>query len=223
MIDNKITTDLSHDKDNDKDNDERDKSIFSILGANPQPDPPELQQVKLARKRKLTLMEAIPEAWEMYKGTWEGFFDNHKKGFSDKNKDSEEDNVNDESFIDEEKITKKQKELRKNIKGNVKALKKEGANALEAAKDVTGIRNKKDLVEWSMKQLKLANECLGEFMMGYRRARDEEIDKVMNEYFKDFDVEGDEKEKNELNKVDGISRSSEIKAGRRKRKRKSKW
>ena len=74
----------------------------------------------------------------------------------------------------------------------MKLIKEEGGDILDMLKDTTGIRTKTDAKKWAMKQLRLANECVAEFMKGYREGRDEEIDKMMNEYFKDIQFEDDE-------------------------------
>ena len=71
-----------------------------------------------------------------------------------------------------------------------------------------------------MVQLRLANDCVGEFMRGYRKSRDDEIEKMMNVYFKEFDEKEDEKEGDDDDDDDG---KEIVKYGRRKRRRKSKW
>lgn len=213
----------NEDSNNNKNNDDiiietKDKESLNILGANPQPNPPEVQKKLESKYRKISLAMAIPEVWDQYKMTWDGFFDNHNKQ-KIKKEDEEEGNNNYDykDFIDEEELTRKQRDIRKNIKRNVKVLREEGGHALEKAKTITGIRNKNDLVEFSMEQLKLANECVGEFMNGYRKSRDDEIDKMMNQYFQE---EGDKTQMNVL----GSQHSKEgFKSGRRKRRRKSKW
>jgi hypothetical protein len=58
-------------------------------------------------------------------------------------------------------------------------------------KDNTKIYTKEDLKKWAGEQLKLATQCVNEFMAGYRSGRDEEVEKMLNQYFKE---EGDEKE-----------------------------
>jgi hypothetical protein len=35
--------------------------------------------------------------------------------------------------------------------------------------------------------MKLATDCLREFMAGYRQGRDQEVEKMMNEYFQEED------------------------------------
>jgi len=49
-----------------------------------------------------------------------------------------------------------------------------------------------DLIEWAVTQIKLASVCVNKFMTGYWKGRDEKMDKMLNEYFKEIDEnEGD--------------------------------
>ncbi len=197
------------------------RSITSTLLPRPQPDPLEIQQKKQnedAGKKKVSFFQAMSLAWRDYKLTWVGFFDNWESkednaaadnvNYQDRIKDKILENVNDENIIDG------QAQIRKNVKRNIKTLRKEGAEVVEVVKDFTGISTKEELTKWAMDQLRLANECVGEFMKGYRRSRDEEIDKMMNQYFQEFDEDGNSSVAEE--KVI-------VKPGRRKRRRKSKW
>lgn len=140
--------------------------------------------------RKRNIKQLLQSAWSDYKSTWEGFFDNLKMEKKDTNSaQEEEENAKEKDLIDLEKIQDKQKELRANVNRNLKTIRQEGGTIMEVIKETTGLRNKRDLKIWAMEQLKLANECVAEFMKGYRAGRDEEMDKMMNEYFKDIDLD----------------------------------
>jgi hypothetical protein len=140
--------------------------------------------------RKRNIKQLLQSAWSDYKSTWEGFFDNLKMEKKDTNSaQEEEENTKEKDLIDLEKIQDKQKELRANVNRNLKTIRQEGGTFIEVIKETTGLRNKRDLKIWAMEQLKLANECVAEFMKGYRAGRDEEMDKMMNEYFKDIDLD----------------------------------
>ena len=125
-------------------------------------------------------------AWRDYCITWEGFF-------GSKEDESKEIETREEAAKSEMKeIIESQKEaVRGNVKRNVAFLKEEGPKFLQFMKDETKIYTKEDLKEWAGEQLKLATQCVKEFMAGYRNGRDEEVDKMLNEYFKEED---DEKE-----------------------------
>ena len=52
--------------------------------------------------------------------------------------------------------------------------------------------------DFARRQLTLATQCTKEFMSGYREGRDLEVDRMLHEYFQDFDSEkSDEKQKKE--------------------------
>jgi hypothetical protein len=149
------------------------------------------------KREKRSFRKILQLAWTDYKSTWEGFFDNLKV---DKKKDTnaqEEEHTKEEDLIDLETIQQKQKELRANVNRNLKMIKEEGGTIVEVIKETTGMRNKRDVKMWAMEQLKLANECVAEFMKGYRAGRDEEMDKMMNEYFKDIDLDFQQQEQGE--------------------------
>ncbi len=189
---------------------ERTNESINYISPNPHPDPPQYEKV-LEGKKRIPLRKAVPLAFKLYKSTWNEFFDNFEK----RDKGDNENNKNkDDQITDQEIISSYQKDVRKNIKENVKVLRTEGGRAFDTTKDITGIRNKDDLIEWSMIQLKLANECVGEFMSGYRKGRDEEIEKMTNTYFQDFGNDSENQKQNQ---------EEMIKPGRRQRGRKSKW
>jgi hypothetical protein len=90
------------------------------------------------------------------------------------------------------------------IQSNVTRNLKDAKEMLEHARD-----SKEDLQKMAGDSMKLATECLKEFMTGYRQGRDQEIDKMLNEYFQD---------KSPGQSVDDTSLSSNRKS-RRKKKR----
>ena len=112
-------------------------------------------------------------------------------------------------------------------------VRQDAQELLEHAKDTTGIRTQDDLKALASEAMKVATECIREFMAGYRSGRDSEIDKMLHEYFQDDKDENEtkngvvgEKESSppETNLVDedAIQKSQiRIKTGR-KEKRKSK-
>lgn len=166
--------------------------------------------------------ELLQVAWADYKSTWEGFFDNAKLNKEEEQK-QEDDYL---SSIDTEAMEQKGKDLRANVDRNVELIKEEGSDIAELIKEKTGVRTQKDAKAWAMEQLKLANECVAEFMKGYREGRDEEIDKMMNEYFKDIDFDNEKEEGtkrdtagNEFDSKDEDSDTKEeVNAGRRRRR-----
>ena len=86
------------------------------------------------------------------------------------------------------------KGIEKNINRNTKFMKKRGDEILKIAKEETGISNKEELRQWINEQVKLGTLCLSQFMEGYREGRDNELDRMINEYFTDLDEEDDKVE-----------------------------
>jgi len=166
--------------------------------------------------------ELLQVAWADYTSTWEGFFDNAKLKKEEEQK-QEDDYL---SSIDTEAMEQKGKDMRANVDRNVEMLKEEGSDIAELIKEKTGVRTQKDAKAWAMEQLKLANECVADFMKGYREGRDEEVDKMMNEYFKDIDFDNEKEEDtkrdtagNEFDSKDEDSDTKEeVNAGRRRRR-----
>eukprot|EP00547_Thalassionema_nitzschioides_P004765 CAMPEP_0194223002 /NCGR_PEP_ID=MMETSP0156-20130528/34111_1 /TAXON_ID=33649 /ORGANISM="Thalassionema nitzschioides, Strain L26-B" /LENGTH=185 /DNA_ID=CAMNT_0038953997 /DNA_START=206 /DNA_END=764 /DNA_ORIENTATION=+ len=132
-----------------------------------------------------------------YKASHEGWLLPKRQAKEADNKEPEKDSVSD--VLEEHRG-----EIRSNITKNVKFLRAEGNEALETIQKETGIRTVEDLRHWVSEQLKLANECLQEFMSGYRQGRDEEVDKMVNEYFLEMpSVDDDEEDKEILTKLRG--------------------
>ena len=86
---------------------------------------------------------------------------------------------------------------------------------LEEAKKQTGIKNTDDLKAFAAEQMKLANTCLKEFMAGYRKGRDEEIDRMLHEYFQD----GESKTNGNKSNVDSSGSKSSRKKKRKPKRR----
>jgi hypothetical protein len=119
-------------------------------------------------------------AWKSYRSTWEGFV----SGSSTNDKKGEKSEL--EAVIDEERDN-----VSSNIEKNVKYVEKEAPKFFEFVQKESRIYTKEDLKRWAGDQLKLATLCLNEFMAGYRSRRDEEMDKMLNEYFKEVDDQAD--------------------------------
>lgn len=72
-------------------------------------------------------------------------------------------------------------------------VRQDAQELLEHAKDTTGIRTQDDLKALASEAMKVATECIREFMAGYRSGRDSEIDKMLHEYFQDDKGENETK------------------------------
>ena len=72
-----------------------------------------------------------------------------------------------------------------NATKNLNIVRKDAQDLLEQAKDTTGIRTQDDLKALASEAMKIATECIREFMGGYRKGRDSEIDKMLHQYFQE--------------------------------------
>ena len=132
-------------------------------------------------------------------------------------------------------------EIGDNATKNLNIVRSDAQDLLEHTKETTGIRTQDDLKALVSEAMKIATECIQEFMAGYRKGRDSEIDKMLHEYFQDEDDEannksrekeqslgGDTSNGNNPNNVSKISNngdktsSGRATMGRKKKKRKPK-
>ena len=74
-----------------------------------------------------------------------------------------------------------------NLQKNISTIQQEAPKLVQMGQQVTGISSREELRAWVGAQLKLGTACLTEFMKGYRSGRDDEVDKMLHEYFKDLD------------------------------------
>jgi hypothetical protein len=135
------------------------------------------------------------KSWEKYMWTFEGFLLKEKKrdeyGNVIRRKEGEETN-DEESEVNDTKslrdaATDVASGIANNVQQNITTLQKEAPQILRMGQQVTGISTKEELREWIRDQLKLGTACLTEFMAGYRKGRDEEIDRMLHAYFNELD------------------------------------
>ena len=99
----------------------------------------------------------------------------------------EEDNNNTNNNSLHNKATDAAGTIVHNVQKNISTMKEQTPKLIEMGKEMTGVSNKDELREWVSDQLRLGTACLTEFMRGYRKGRDEEMDRMLHEYFKELD------------------------------------
>ena len=114
----------------------------------------------------------LRKAWVVYASTW---------NYGSRDDESAALNQQQDSDKGQLKFT----EISDNLNENLSEIRKDGASILEQAQERTGVRSYDDLKVLAADWMKLANECLREFMAGYREGRDKEIDKMLHEYFQE--------------------------------------
>lgn len=198
-----------HDNDDEEDEEEEEPSdsVYKILTGRPQADPAE----NVEAQRKYVFPKTMEgwktlfrDVWTTYRNTFEGWeteeerIEREREERRAKGLSVDEEQVEDDMEVvyeieyDEDALRQKQKEITDNFGRNLNIAHSTGQDLLEQAKEKTGIRTKEDLKIWAGEQMKLATTCLSEFMGGYREGRDEEVDRMLNEYFKDLDSSNSE-------------------------------
>mmetsp|Transcript_42845 Transcript_42845/g.48681 ORF Transcript_42845/g.48681 Transcript_42845/m.48681 type:complete len:256 (-) Transcript_42845:18-785(-) len=168
-------------------------SYFSIWPADPPGEPEYIDPDRMRWPKTFSgFRTLLVESWEVYISThasWSG----EPETENDNNKDANDKKNN---KVDDALVVKDAEKYYDKVKGNVTKnvafLETEGKDALSAIKEKTGIHTVQDLKSWAGEQMTLANECLQEFMSGYRQGRDDEVEKMLNDYFQ----EEEEGEKN---------------------------
>lgn len=138
--------------------------------------------------------EVFRKTKDTYLWTHEGFLLPEKKRDEHGNiiPDNKDDSDYDEEDV-EEKTTIKDKakdaanQMAGNLQKNISTIQQEAPKLVQMGQQVTGISSREELRAWVGAQLKLGTACLTEFMKGYRSGRDDEVDKMLHEYFKDLD------------------------------------
>lgn len=150
--------------------------------------------------------QQLKEAWELsikeYRWSHEGWLLPESEETDSNGETKEKLSVSD-------RIEEQRKQINTNVAKNVKFIKAEGPKALEEVQKRTGIYSLQDLKEWTALQLQLATECVHEFMAGYREGRDDEVEKMMNQYFQGM------WEDEEVKPADGESKQKRRKPKRR--------
>ncbi len=133
------------------------------------------------------LWNVTTKSWQDYKETW-GFFDKTNEEKTEKGT-----TLNDITMPSLDDIQERQKDVQQNFKKNIQTIQQD----LQTAKQ-TYQNESEEIKEWVGQQIKFANQCVGEFMKGYRKGRDDEVEKMLHDYFQDF-FDDSNKKKNENN------------------------
>eukprot|EP00577_Skeletonema_sp_RCC1716_P025367 CAMPEP_0113433902 /NCGR_PEP_ID=MMETSP0013_2-20120614/35250_1 /TAXON_ID=2843 ORGANISM="Skeletonema costatum, Strain 1716" /NCGR_SAMPLE_ID=MMETSP0013_2 /ASSEMBLY_ACC=CAM_ASM_000158 /LENGTH=185 /DNA_ID=CAMNT_0000323761 /DNA_START=514 /DNA_END=1069 /DNA_ORIENTATION=+ /assembly_acc=CAM_ASM_000158 len=115
--------------------------------------------------------------------------DEHGNIIPDDEVNADEDDDADEKTTMKEKATDAANQMAGNLQKNISTIQEEAPKLIQMGQQATGISSREELRAWVGEQLKLGTACLTEFMKGYRSGRDDEVDKMLHEYFKDLDEE----------------------------------
>lgn len=141
-------------------------------------------------------------AWIDYCSTWEGFFSRKSTEADDEELKVRPGSVDmkpvgqkeDESAPSLDDVFRKGEEMAGTFTRNVtfisdkamtlreEARERTGIRTIDDVKRITGIYSIDDLKRIAAEWMRLAADCLQEFLVGYRQGRDEEVDRMLNEY-----------------------------------------
>lgn len=162
---------------------EDNRSVRDILFPQPFENSLEAQEYKIKWPTSLSVWrQAFSRASSEYQKTWEGFF--ASQGFLVHAKD-EDPQINTKEV--QLAAESKKDEVTANVKRNVEFVKEESTKLRAQVREQTGIHTTEDLRRFAGDMMKLASECVKEFMTGYRKGRDDETEKMLTQYFQELD------------------------------------
>jgi hypothetical protein len=109
-----------------------------------------------------------------------------------------------------------------NVQKNISTITRETPRLIKMGQDITGASTKEEMRVWVGDMLKLGTACLSEFMKGYRKGRDEEIDRMLHEYFKELDEEKGQDAADPM-ESEGALQEDKVGAAQRMKKGKRSW
>jgi hypothetical protein len=220
---------------------------WRVLWPRPHGEPPDSSSSTSKRKR-IPRIKDFRRAWKLYKETWEDGL----SGIPSKKTNNNITNTTGTSMSMSNSLssllsststsltltsptpTEELQNIGDNAAKNLRSVRQNAQELLEQAKENTGIRNQEDMKELASEMMTIATECIKEFMAGYRKGRDTEIDKMLHEYFQDNEEEEEEKKDSEnsvkknnitnpkLSEEDAINTTNDQITKTRRRKRKPK-
>ena len=159
------------------------RTVMDILFPNPfkdmvPPVPPKKWPTTYARWK-----EILSLAWRDYKATWVGF--NTSKGILAPDQNDEEQHQLEQTR--KETIDAKKDEVARNMKRNRRFLQVSAMKLRDEVRTRTGITSMEDIKLFAADAMRLATECLQQFMSGYRKGRDDEVENMMTQYFQQLE------------------------------------
>ena len=152
------------------------RTISDILFPNPYKHHPPVDQFVWPNSFAVW-RNAFSMAWKDYQSTWVGF--TKSTGFSSPDKEKEKQN--------KKAIEKTTEDIKTNVRRNAEFLKEEAENLRKQVRERTGINSREDLQRWAADMMRLANDSVRSFMDGYRKGRDDEVEKMLTQYFQSLE------------------------------------
>jgi hypothetical protein len=154
--------------------------------------------------------DRLRKTWDLYRWTWRGFW--NSKGFmvedeldktlpipsynnNSTNRDATTTTVSSSSLSsssmndDSNSTTAPDpNEIIANVRRNAQFIKEEAVSLGDRIKQTTGIETKDDLKQIVAGAMKLFTECVNQFMAGYRKGRDDEVEQMLTQYFQTLET-----------------------------------
>jgi hypothetical protein len=127
--------------------------------------------------------EALAGARSDYRSTWKGFASS--RGFLVDDPDQE--TSREKQDLEKNGRDEAVRTVRDRARKNADVLRSEAESLRAKAREATGIHGADDLKRWVGDALRLLSDCVKEFMAGYRKGRDDEVEKMLTEYFQELE------------------------------------
>lgn len=153
-----------------------------------------------------TWKQTFKVTWLNYKYTWDGYFTS-EGFFVDCPEEAERKRLEQIAIIEGRKLEVmknedhlasfegKKEAVMKNVEANADFVAVEAQKLRQEIRNRTGIHSKDDLRNWAAGMMKLATECISEFMKGYRKGRDDEVENMLTKYFQQLEEEANKPRK----------------------------
>jgi len=171
------------------------RTVRDILWPNPfkdEPLPPGWEKTKWPTTYK-DWKFVLTKTWDDYWWTWRGVW--ASKGIFVEDPLDKVDSSLEETTKGKGEFETKTEEIAAQAKANAKLIKEEALSLRQQVRERTGIHNQEDLRKLAAEMMRLASECVAEFMKGYRKGRDDEVEKMLTRYFEELEKEANKPRK----------------------------
>ena len=159
------------------------RTVMDILFPNPFKDMPQPEERKWPRTYS-KWKEILSLTWRDYKETWVGFTTSKGILVQDQN-DAQQQQLAEQQRND--MIDAKKNEVMRNMKRNRRFLQVTAMKIRHEVRTRSGITSMEDMKQYAADAMRLATECLQQFMSGYRKGRDDEVEKMLTQYFQQLE------------------------------------
>jgi hypothetical protein len=155
---------------------------WRVLWPNPHGNPAFVVETKPVRR--IPRWRDLRSAWGKYLETWEDGIQGVPSPEKLRQREALESSQS-MAVANPQKDVSSIDKMQSNVSKNMQVARDSAKDLLEQAKGKTDVYSRDDLQRVAGDMMKLATECLKEFMAGYRTGRDQEVDKMLHEYFQD--------------------------------------